>query len=442
MGKKKSLAQIRRNKLRAEKRGECYTVPDAGDAGESGESGESGDAGDAGDAGESGDAGDAGDAGEEPPSPQASSPSPGNHPIEDMTSMTSKERRAYKRKMKALGIPIPEDNPEQANDRQAESGETSHPSQEQREQGQQQIPSSPPAGMNAKERRKYKRKLEAIEAEETNTDVKDLRKEKKAREEEEEEEESGHDDALNGGKESHHTNRTRNPLIVFVGQLSFETTKENLLEHIKKECGNKAAKDVTIRILTGKDPPHKSRGMAFVEATDPELLYELLKLHHTTLNGRRMNVERSAGGGKGSSRRAEKLKSYRDDQTALIDERVGRILKEYADSGQLEEGELDEGVINLCKRHSANTVQQALTEYVESRGENLNNPSSYLTSIIGRVAQEGIEKSEEDRKFHAERKGKPTRTSGRGSDSGSGNTNGQKKDAKSYTPKSRTSNRF
>ena len=140
--------------------------------------------------------------------------------------------------------------------------------------------------------------------------------------------------------------------------------------------------------------------MAFVQTSNPESLYELLKLHHTNLNGRRMNVEKSAGGGKTSEKRKTKIGEFREEQKTLINETVDKILEEFYLSGSIVKGELDDGVIGLAKRHSANTVQQALDEYVESRGDDLSNPSSYLTAIIGRVSTEGIENSEADRKWH------------------------------------------
>jgi hypothetical protein len=92
--------------------------------------------------------------------------------------------------------------------------------------------------------------------------------------------------------------RQRNPYIVFFGQLSFDTTKESLFQHIRDEMHKEhkiTPETVHIRLLTDAKTK-KSRGMAFVELSDPETMYSCLKLHHTMLDGRRMNVERSAGG--------------------------------------------------------------------------------------------------------------------------------------------------
>ena len=132
--------------------------------------------------------------------------------------------------------------------------------------------------------------------------------------------------------------------------------------------------------------------MAFVEVCDdPELLYSCLKLHHTHLEGRRINVERSAGGGKNSETRKAKLEQFRKDQIKHMEDTVDAILKEYYKRGEIQEqGELDEGVILLCKRHSAVVVQAALDRYVESNGRDMDNSSAYLTFLLGKLAEEGI----------------------------------------------------
>ncbi|KAL3918942.1 MAG: hypothetical protein SGILL_004003, partial [Bacillariaceae sp.] len=123
----------------------------------------------------------------------------------------------------------------------------------------------------------------------------------------------------------------QNPLIAFVGQLSFETTREELMEHIKMKLADSHhkvnAKTLKIRMLTDKNTK-QSRGMAFVEVLngDPEFLYALLKLHQTYLKGRRINIERSAGGRKNSESRKTKLEQYKKEQQAYFTEVVDKIL--------------------------------------------------------------------------------------------------------------------
>ena len=184
-----------------------------------------------------------------------------------------------------------------------------------------------------------------------------------------------------------------NPYILFVGQLSFDTTADGLFEHFQKELGKNVItqKSLSIRLLTDKNRNNKSRGMAFAELKDPEVLYECLKLHHTFLDGRRINIERSAGGSKNSDLRKEKLTKYRKEQEEYMSETVDKILTEYYQKGDIMEGELDEGVIALMKRRSAAVVEAALSEYVEERVKEMDNPSAYLTSMVCRITEEGIE---------------------------------------------------
>jgi len=73
-----------------------------------------------------------------------------------------------------------------------------------------------------------------------------------------------------------------------------------------------------------------------------------------------------------------------------MSETVDKILADYRQKGALEEGELDNGVIELCKRHSCAVVELALDEYIEARGKKMDNPSAYLTHIISRISQEGV----------------------------------------------------
>ena len=211
------------------------------------------------------------------------------------------------------------------------------------------------------------------------------------------------------------------PYILFIGQLSYSTTADGLFKHIKDGVGKdeKTGKDLItaetlqVRLLTDEKKNNRSRGMAFVETTNPEISYHLLKLHHTHLDGRRINVEKSAGGGKEA--RKEKINSFRKEQQEYMSETVGRIVEDHKSKGELDEDELDEGVIALMKRHSANTVEIALAEYIEERGKDMDNPSAYLTSIITRVAIEGADGANKPTK-KKEMFGKKGRSPRRGSD--------------------------
>mmetsp|Transcript_13163 Transcript_13163/g.14821 ORF Transcript_13163/g.14821 Transcript_13163/m.14821 type:complete len:515 (+) Transcript_13163:84-1628(+) len=268
--------------------------------------------------------------------------------------------------------------------------------------------------LNAKDRRSMKRKAEAIACEKSKFESiqelitwydsnPELQKKKDK-------------------KDNMNDKKSTNPYILFVGQIPYDTKEEDLFSHFQKYLGKKL---ITKESMTVRIPQHKEkskdvkkissqdneieheenkddleqqteggkakrqgRGFAFVEFNDPELMYECLKLHHTDLNGRRINVIRSAGGGKES--RKEKFKERRKEQDEYISSTVEKIIKDYIDKGDLKEDELDSGAILLCKRRSAAIVEAALSEYIEQRGDReLENPSSFFSRVICTVTEEG-----------------------------------------------------
>jgi RNA recognition motif-containing protein len=279
--------------------------------------------------------------------------------------------------------------------------------------------------LKAKERRSMKRKAEAIATEASDCSASELlewyKTEQNAKAKTSAE--SKTDDSKNStdNKKERQSNRTNNPYTVFVGQLSFDTTKEDLLQHFVSNLAEHyparrlTKNDFTIRLLT--DPKtKKSRGMAFVQLVghhhhhhnaddadnnknsgsnkDPELLYACLKLHLTYLKGRRINVERSAGGGKVV--REERVRQHRTEQSRYVERTVQEMLQERYRRGEMREHEIDAGCMELCRRHSATVVQAALDRYVDSNGGDMDNPSAYLTFLLGKLAEEGIYKKKED----------------------------------------------
>ena len=63
----------------------------------------------------------------------------------------------------------------------------------------------------------------------------------------------------------------------------------------------------------------KSKGCAFLEFPSKPALQQALKLHHSTIEGRQINVELTAGGGGSSERRLAKLKERNKE---LYEQRV------------------------------------------------------------------------------------------------------------------------
>lgn len=244
-------------------------------------------------------------------------------------------------------------------------------------------------GLKSKEKRSAKKRAAAIAFEESGTPAEELLEMAQANEKAETNEQ---------GSGTQAQRRKRDPYIAFFGQLSFQTTKEGLFEYIKQEIvEHKITKDtVKIRLLTDRKTK-SSKGMGFVEVDNPRLLHALLKLHHTYLDGRRLNVERTAGGRRSNENRKEKLRKQRDEQQQYIVSVVDAIFDEYYQKGEIRKGEVDDGVVEVCRHHSTTIVREALEAYVESSGGDKENPSAYLNFLLGKLAQERAESQIEER---------------------------------------------
>eukprot|EP01104_Vermistella_antarctica_P019081 TRINITY_DN7311_c0_g1_i1.p1 TRINITY_DN7311_c0_g1~~TRINITY_DN7311_c0_g1_i1.p1 ORF type:complete len:167 (-),score=34.31 TRINITY_DN7311_c0_g1_i1:392-892(-) len=97
--------------------------------------------------------------------------------------------------------------------------------------------------------------------------------------------------------------------VVFVGNLSYKTTKEDLF--VLFQC---TGEDPRVRLLTDR-VTKKPRGCAFIEFASKRALQKALKLHHHTMDERVINVELSAGGGGTGSQRTAKIKTKNDRLT-------------------------------------------------------------------------------------------------------------------------------
>eukprot|EP00551_Chaetoceros_affinis_P007062 CAMPEP_0203662502 /NCGR_PEP_ID=MMETSP0090-20130426/451_1 /ASSEMBLY_ACC=CAM_ASM_001088 /TAXON_ID=426623 /ORGANISM="Chaetoceros affinis, Strain CCMP159" /LENGTH=488 /DNA_ID=CAMNT_0050525301 /DNA_START=1 /DNA_END=1467 /DNA_ORIENTATION=- len=322
--------------------------------------------------------------------------------------------------------------------------------------------------LNSKQRRSAKRKAEAIACEECKSSsfssiqeltdwyksngVELLERQKKYNEKKNSNDNNNNTNSKKNKKrkkdeEGTTGNPNTNPYILFIGQIPYTTTEEDIYQHFQKYIGKKEITKESMKIRIpqdheknkkrlqkqqqqqeqkkteqqaqdeveemeeeemgveelydydfvdessndkkrNKDDRPLCRGFAFAEFNDPELMYECLKLHQTDLNGRRINVIRSAGGGKEA--RKEKHAQRKKEQDEYISSTVDKIIHDYIERGELQEGELDSGAVLLCKRRSAAIVEAALLEYIEQRKDkDLENPSSFFTRVICNVTEDG-----------------------------------------------------
>jgi hypothetical protein len=122
--------------------------------------------------------------------------------------------------------------------------------------------------------------------------------------------------------------QTKIPYVVFIGQLSFSASEQDVESHLRTHGveGN-----ISVRLLKKTDSG-ESRGMAFVELEGARELHKCIALHHSRLQGRVINVEKSCGG-KNKSARAEKIEEKRREQMNKVHESVDKVLLEFHEKG-------------------------------------------------------------------------------------------------------------
>jgi len=118
------------------------------------------------------------------------------------------------------------------------------------------------------------------------------------------------EDGVRSGEVEKEGEKVKQRFILFLGNLKYTTTLEAIRAHFSV-----CVPPPTVRLLTPKPstksstkPVVKSKGCAFLEFTHRGALQQGLKLHHSQLDGRQVNVELTAGGGGKGDTRLKKLK--------------------------------------------------------------------------------------------------------------------------------------
>jgi nucleolar protein 6 len=94
---------------------------------------------------------------------------------------------------------------------------------------------------------------------------------------------------------------SRKRFVLFVGNMPFSAKEKEIHKHFLS-----AGDIVDIRVLNNKSTG-QPRGCAFVEFESGVALNRALKLHHSDMDGRKINVELTAGGGGNSAGRKQKI---------------------------------------------------------------------------------------------------------------------------------------
>jgi hypothetical protein len=100
---------------------------------------------------------------------------------------------------------------------------------------------------------------------------------------------------------------------LFVGNMPFNVIEADVRQHFA-DCGV-----VGCRLLRNKDTG-VGKGIAFLDLSDSKGFVAAIKLHHSVLGGRTINVEPTAGGGGNSSQRMDKIE--------LKKKRLEKVIKE------------------------------------------------------------------------------------------------------------------
>ncbi|XP_050306264.1 nucleolin-like [Anthonomus grandis grandis] len=91
--------------------------------------------------------------------------------------------------------------------------------------------------------------------------------------------------------------------VLFVGNIAYDTTKQELAEHFQKAGGI-----VHIRIPTDQKT-NKPRGFAYLELKDEVSYEKCLSMHHSQLKSRRINVLYTQGGKKKGDQQKKDIKA-------------------------------------------------------------------------------------------------------------------------------------
>ena len=151
------------------------------------------------------------------------------------------------------------------------------------------------------------------------------------------------------------------------GNLSYKTTKESIVVHFAS-CPDPP----TVRLLTpklnksGATTP-KSKGCAFLEFTKPHSLQHALKLHHSLLDGRRINVELTSGGGGSSEKRKETIKT----RNRALDEERERVSNAATHDEQVPPFDICFVLLNKCADKKFQKCQGRKPRHYQRRSKTL-----------------------------------------------------------------------
>ena len=220
--------------------------------------------------------------------------------------------------------------------------------------------------------------------------------------------------------------------ILFVGQLPFHAT----IDHIKEHFSKHGVADAKVRLLTDKKTK-KPRGIAFVEVDNSRQLVNALRVHHTRLLGRMINVERTCGGGGNNDKRKEKLSNLRKMQGKKVLKEVSLRIEEVLSLNpgtEVSVHDFDERVVEALGSFPRDIMENIVTEFVNSVNlQNITNKSAWIMGMVKRYREKQHEG--EDFKPDPKKQGKHGGGKNHGGKGGGGSSNFRKGKPPSGRPK-------
>eukprot|EP00312_Isochrysidales_sp_CCMP1244_P008145 CAMPEP_0196673812 /NCGR_PEP_ID=MMETSP1090-20130531/3159_1 /TAXON_ID=37098 /ORGANISM="Isochrysis sp, Strain CCMP1244" /LENGTH=314 /DNA_ID=CAMNT_0042011589 /DNA_START=54 /DNA_END=995 /DNA_ORIENTATION=+ len=176
---------------------------------------------------------------------------------------------------------------------------------------------------------------------------------------------------------------------LFVGQLPYKATAKDVEAHFLAVC----APPVSVRLLTERESG-ASRGMAFVELSSESEVHSALRLHHSCLYGRRINVERTVGGGSACEKRQSRIGLLREKQGAQMSRKVRELVEEAlpaaceAEEGQVTREDFDERAVEFLLSVSPPVAEAAIAEMAGLNLSGVRNRSAWLMGVLRRFVAE------------------------------------------------------
>ncbi|KAJ8907475.1 hypothetical protein NDN08_007586 [Rhodosorus marinus] len=174
-------------------------------------------------------------------------------------------------------------------------------------------------------------------------------------------------------------------LTVFVGQIPFNCSKEEIEGHFS---GGELEGKVLVRMLTKKES-NEFKGMAFLDVESKEDYEKALKMDYSVMKGRRLRVERTVGGG-GDSRKRGLKRLLQKDQDRRKEEFEKDLLEMFEQNPKMEVkvADLDDAIKEFLLTVPQDDSKKVLEELAKVSFRKVKNRRRYLMGVMKRRLRE------------------------------------------------------